>query len=202
MEPTSTMRADLDVIAGLINPGARVLDLGCGEGELLAHLQETKSVNGYGLDVDENNIRICLDKGVNVIEQDLDDGLENFESHSFDMVVMTETLQSVKAPDRLLLDMLRIGQECVVTFPNFGHWRCRTQLVLGHMPIANHLPHAWYDTPNIHLCTFRDFEKLCTELDLKIIQRRVVNHKHAENPWMLRWPNMFGTFAFYRLGRA
>jgi methionine biosynthesis protein MetW len=196
------VRADLDVIADLINPGARVLDLGCGEGELLAHLQEEKEVNGYGLDVDPDNIRICLDKGVNVIEQDLDQGLDNFADKSFDMVVMTETLQSVKAPDRLLLDMLRIGQECIVTFPNFGHWRCRVQLAFGKMPVAKHLPHRWYDTPNIHLCTFRDFEDLCSQLNLRIISRRVVNHQHAEKSLMSRWPNMLGTFAFYRLGRA
>lgn len=196
------MRADLEVIAGLIRPDARVLDLGCGEGELLEHLQQTKNVNGYGLDVDPDNIRICLDKGVNVIEHDLDGGLQYFEEQSFDMVVMTETLQSVKSPDRLLLDMLRIGQECIVTFPNFGHWRCRLQLVRGQMPLSRHLPHKWYDTPNIHLCTFNDFETLCGELGLRIIQRRVVNHQHGENPWVSRWPNLLGTVAFYRLGRA
>ena len=198
----SKLRADLAHIAELINANARVLDLGCGEGDLLAHLQETKSVNGYGLDVDPENIRTCLGKGVNVIEQNLDDGLANFPDSSFDMVVMTETLQSVRAPDHMLTEMLRIGEECIVTFPNFGHWRCRTQLITkGQMPVAKHLPHSWFDTPNIHLCTFKDFEQLCRDLGLRIIQRRVVSPKYNEARWISIWPNLLGTTAFYRLGR-
>ena len=198
-----TLRADLEVIADLINPNARVLDLGCGEGDLLAYLQSNKQVNGYGLDVDATNIRICLEKGVNVIEQDLDEGLDNFETNSFDMVVMTETLQSVRAPDRLLSEMLRIGQECIITFPNFGHWRCRLQLAfLGRMPIAKHIPHTWFNTPNIHLCTFRDFENLCRDLNFPIIERRVVDHRNVESPFGSILPNLLGPVAFYRLGRA
>ena len=197
------LRPDLALVAGLINPGARVLDLGCGEGDLLAELQATKAVNGYGLDLDPNNIRICLQKGVNVIEQDLDDGLGNFEDGSFDMVVMTETLQAVRAPDKMLQEMLRIGQECVVTFPNFGHWRCRIQLLSrGRMPVAKHIPHAWFDTPNIHLCTTRDFETLCAELRINIIQRRLVNYNHEEPLLANQFPNLLGTVAFYRLGKA
>ncbi len=195
------MRADLAIIADLINPGARVLDLGCGEGELLAHLQNTKQVNGYGLEIDGNNITTCIDKGVNVIEQDLDQGLGNFASNSFDMVVMTETLQSVKAPDLMLDDMLRIGEECIVTFPNFGNWRCRAASALrGKMPVAQHLPYSWYDTPNIHLCTFRDFERLCRDKGVRIIERFVADSKHLNRPLMNVFPNFFGAIAFYRLG--
>ena len=197
------LRADLEVIADLIHPNARVLDLGCGEGDLLAHLQTTKQVNGYGLDVDPDNICTCLNKGVNVIEQDLDEGLSNFETNSFDMVVMTETLQSVKAPDKLLSEMLRIGEECIITFPNFGHWRCRLQLMfLGRMPVAKHIPHAWFNTPNIHMCTFRDFEKLCADLNFPIIERRVVNHRNVESTVGELLPNFMGPVAFYRLGRS
>lgn len=197
------LRADLEVIVGLVNTGARVLDLGCGEGDLLAHLQEHKQVNGYGLDVDADNIRTCLEKGVNVVEQDLDAGLSNFQDDSFDMVVMTETLQSVRTPEPLLREMLRIGEECIITFPNFGHWRCRLQLALfGKMPIAKHLPHAWYDTPNIHLCTFKDFENLCANLGLRIIERRVVDHRSVERPLGSLLPNLLGRVAFYRIGRA
>jgi len=197
------LRADLALIAQLINPGARVLDLGCGEGELLAHLQAEKSVNGYGLDVDPRNIQICMRKGVNVIEQDLDEGLANFADNSFDMVVMTETLQSVRAPHDLLLEMLRVAEECVITFPNFGHWRCRMQLLgRGRMPVASHLPHAWFDTPNIHLCTFKDFESLCGNLNLRIIQRRVVDDTYTERPWLATAPNLLGNVAFYRVGCA
>ena len=118
------------------------------------------------------------------------------------MVVMTETLQSVRAPDKLLREMLRIGEECIITFPNFGHWRCRMQLTLfGRMPVAKHIPHTWFDTPNIHLCTFRDFENLCRDLGLRIIERRVVDHRNIERPWSALFPNLLGTVAFYRLGR-
>ncbi len=196
------MRADLAIIADLVNPGARVLDLGCGEGDLLALLRRDKSVNGYGLEIDPDNITTCVRKGVNVIEQDLDAGLDNFADDSFDMVVMTETLQAVKAPVEMLKDMLRIGHECIVTFPNFGHWRCRTYLATrGRMPVSEHLPHSWYDTPNIHLCTFLDFERLCQAEGFNIIERFVVDAEHANRPLINRFPNFFGTFAFYRLGR-
>lgn len=198
-----SLRADLAIIAELIHANARVLDLGCGEGELLAYLQTQKQVNGYGLDVDPEHIRICLDKGVNVIEQDLDEGLANFADSSFDMVVMTETLQSVREPDRLLREMLRIGEECIITFPNFGHWHCRIQLAfLGRMPVAKHIPHSWFDTPNIHLCTFRDFENLADRLGFPIIERRVVDYQHAQSRLGSLLPNLLGPVAFYRLRRA
>jgi methionine biosynthesis protein MetW len=197
------MRPDLSIIAELINPGARVLDLGCGTGDLLAHLQSNRQVNGYGLEIDADNITTCLGKGVNVIEQNLDEGVDNFPDDSFDMVVMTETLQSVRAPERMLDEMLRIGRECIVTFPNFGHWRCRAQLAWnGRMPESRHLPHRWYDTPNIHLCTFDDFETLCRHKGLAIIERFVVDSSHVNRPLMNYFPNFFGTYAFYRLGRA
>jgi len=197
------MRGDLELIATLINPGARILDLGCGEGELLDHLQRVKSVNGYGLDKDAENIRTCVSKGVNVIEQDLDEGLNNFVNSSFDMVVMTDALQAVKEPRKLIREMLRIGDECIVTFPNFAHWSCRAQLALqGVMPISEQLPHSWFDTPNIHLCTFADFEQLCMAESINIIQRRVVDANHQEKTFINWAPNFFGTHAFYRLGKS
>ncbi|MDP6375091.1 MAG: methionine biosynthesis protein MetW [Pseudomonadales bacterium] len=196
------MRPDLEIITDLVNPGARVLDLGCGTGDLLAHLAQNKQINGYGLDVDRDNITTCLAKGVNVVEQNLDEGLANFEDASFDMVVMAETLQSVRHPDLMLDEMLRIGEECIVTFPNFGHWRCRAQLLMrGRMPVARHLPHTWFETPNIHLCTFRDFENLVRDKRLEIIQRFVVNAHYHPRPLLNQFPNLFGTVAIYRLGK-
>ena len=196
------MRPDLEIIAELINPGARVLDLGCGGGELLAHLAVRKGVNGYGIENDAAQISACVRHGVNVIEHDLDDGLARFPDSSFDMVVMTEALQAVAAPSRLLDEMLRIGEECVVTFPNFGHWRCRLQLATsGRMPVAKHLPHQWHDTPNIHLCTFLDFERLVREKGLPILQRHVVDGRYRVRRRM-GLANLFGSRAFYRLGRA
>jgi len=197
------VRVDFEIINELIRPGARVLDLGCGGGELLAHLSRTKNIHGYGLDCDPDNITSCINKGVSVIEQNLNDGLANFDNDSFDMVVMTEALQAVQNPSHMLDEMLRIGDECIVTFPNFAHWSCRAHLVFkGRMPVARHLPHDWYNTPNIHLCTFRDFENLCATKSLRIIHRRVLASNHRKGPLAARFPNFFGNIAFYQLGRS
>ena len=195
------MRADLQIIADLVRPSARVLDLGCGGGELLRHLAAEKGVYGYGVEKDAAQISACVRAGVNVVEHDLDVGLGRFPDGSFDMVVMTETLQAVAEPSRLLDEMLRIAEECVVTFPNFGHWRCRAQLALGRMPVANHLPHQWHDTPNIHLCTFDDFERLVRAKGLPIIARHVVDARYRLRR-RIAFPNLLGSRAFYRLGRA
>jgi len=197
------VRRDLAIIADLVAPGARVLDLGCGDGELLANLERDKRVNGYGLEIDLDMITSCIGNGVNVIEQDLDQGLTNFPSDSFDLVVMTDTLQSVRRPDAMLEEMLRIGRECIVTFPNFAHWKCRIYLALrGRMPVTEHLPHRWYDTPNIHLCTFADFEKLCADMHLRVMARFVVDELYRNRELINRFPNLFGSTAFYHLGRG
>ena len=197
------MRADLEIVAQQIEAGSRVLDLGCGRGELLAWLQRYRSVKGDGLDIDPDNINACISAGVNVLEQDLNLGLANFPDDSFDTVVMTETIQAVADPVFQLREMLRIANNCVVSFPNFANWRCRMYLATrGTMPIAKHLPNRWFDTPNIHLCSFKDFEELCGEQQIKIVDRFVVDAKHQPRPLMNKFPNFFGVTAFYRLARA
>ena len=194
------MRADLDIIQDWIPTGSRVLDLGCGDGELLAWLRDHKQVSGYGLEIDADNIAECLHKGINVIEQDLDQGLSNFASNSFDVVVMTQALQAVQYPDRLLEEMLRIGRQCIITFPNFGHWHCRWDLLRrGQMPVSEFLPYTWYNTPNIHFCTFLDFEELCHQRQVRVLDRLAVDRLHRHH-WASRiWPNLFGEIGIYRV---
>ena len=194
-----SMRYDLATIETWIQPDSRVLDLGCGDGALLAKLKE-KNVEGYGIEINEEHIVECIKKNVNVIEQNLDEDLDNFGNQSFDMVVMTQALQAVHYPDKVIDDMLRIGKECVITFPNFGHWRCRLYLATkGRMPVSKILPYTWYNTPNIHLCTFRDFEALCHRKSITILNRMVVDSNNNDNP-LIRWfPNLFGETAIYHI---
>lgn len=196
------MRADLEIIQEWIPAGSRVLDLGCGNGELLAWLRDNRDVHGYGLERDPDKIALCLARGVNVIEQNLDLGLDNFGDDSFDVVVMTQTLQAVHYPDRLLRDMLRVGKTCIITFPNFGHWRCRWYLARrGEMPRSDFLPYTWYNTPNIHFCTFRDFEALCREQRLRVLDRLAVDRDHRLHTLTRLWPNLLGEIGIYRVTR-
>lgn len=196
------LRPDLEIIQQWIAPNARVLDLGCGEGELLAHLARDKGVQGYGLEIDHDNITACIGKGVSVIEQDIDQGLASIRDHSFDTVVMTQALQTMHRPDEIVDEMLRIGRESIVTFPNFAHWRARFYLAFrGRMPVSKFLPYTWYNTPNIHFCTFDDFERLCVERNIRILERTVVDHKLRDRWWIRIWPNMLGEIAIYRITR-
>ncbi|WP_183326873.1 methionine biosynthesis protein MetW [Halomonas cerina] len=196
------MRADLTLIHDWVPQGARLLDLGCGDGTLLAALARNKEVTGYGLEIDPDGITACLAKGVNVIEQNLDEGLANFEDDACDLVVMTQALQALRRPDRMLDEMLRVAGECIITFPNFAYWRHRVHLgIRGYMPVSKSLPHAWYDTPNIHLSTFNDFEHLCRDKGLMIVDRAVGVGGH-EGHWTSRWwPNLFGEIAIFRVAR-
>jgi len=196
----SELRPDLEIISQWIEPGSRVLDLGCGDGTLLDHLRRERNVDGYGLEIDPDNIVACIQRGVSVIQSDLDAGLSDyFDDNSFDYVVMTQTLQAMHYPSRLLSEMLRVGRQGIVTFPNFGHWQTRLQIALGgHMPVSRALPNEWYDTPNIHLCTLKDFEELCRRLDIKILQRNVVDTAHRSNIGMKLFPNLLGEIALYR----
>ena len=178
----------------------RVLDLACGNGELLAQLVNSHQVDALGLELDPDKIATCLDRGLSVIQQDLNSGLSNFNDQQFDTVIMTQTLQAIRRPDLALSEMLRVGREAIVTFPNFAYIRNRMQLGLaGHMPVNPQLPNPWYDTPNIHLSTFYDFEELCRALSIKILDRDTSNLS-GKRTWLGRvWPNLFGEVALYRL---
>ena len=196
------MRLDLRLAERWIKPQSRVLDLGCGDGEFLAHLRDNFDIKGYGLEIDEEKINDCVARGVNVIQQNLNKCLSNFGDNSFDSVIMTQALQAVEKPDQLLNDMLRVGKQAIITFPNFAHWKTRSYLFLkGQMPVSEALPYSWYDTPNIHLCTFRDFEALCQKLDIKILNRLAVDDDQQGSFLMKYLPNLMGEVAIYRVSR-
>ena len=191
-------RADFDAIAESIRPGSRVLDLGCGDGVLLKYLRGARGVSGYGVEIDDANVLGCVTNGVNVIQSDLERGLAEFESGSFDYVVLSQTLQAMRNSERIIADMLRVGREGIVTFPNFGHWRNRLQVLGGHMPVSDNLPYEWHDTPNVHLCTIADFERFCAQRGVKILERKVLTRGRPV-AWL---PNLLGALAVYRFQRA
>jgi methionine biosynthesis protein MetW len=196
------VRLDLAHIQRWITPGSRVLDLGCGDGEFLEMLESQRQVNGLGLEIDAENITAAIARGLNILEQDMDKSLANFPNQSFDTVIMAHALQVLHHPDRVLEEMLRIGRECVVTFPNFGHWRCRWHLgTRGKMPRSKFMPYSWYDTPNIHFCTVKDFESLCDEKGIRILDRETVGNSERKPLLASRWPNLFATTAIYRISR-
>ncbi|MCL4315367.1 MAG: methionine biosynthesis protein MetW [Gammaproteobacteria bacterium] len=194
------LRPDLEIISEWIAPQSRVLDLGCGDGALLSYLNATREVTGYGLELDQDKILKCVEARVNVIQSDLDAGLADFfDADSFDYVILSLTLQAVRYPERLLDEMLHVGSEGIVSFPNFGHWRNRLQIALGgHMPVSRNLPNDWYNTPNIHLCTLKDFENLCAKKGIVILQRTVVDQAHRTSLGMKLLPNLLSEIALYR----
>lgn len=194
------IRPDQALIVDWIRPGSRVLDLGCGDGALLAYLQRQRRVMGYGLEIDPGNIVRCIEAGVQVIQYDLDTGLAMFQARSFDYVVMTQTLQAVHFPHRLLTEMLRVGREGIVTFPNMGHWKCRLHLALrGRVPVTSAQARPWYDAPHIRPCSLEDFERLCRQSRIEALDRATVDHAHRTGPGMRLWPNLLGEIAIYRL---
>lgn len=195
-----SLRPDLDIISQWIQPDSQVLDLGCGDGLLLEHLKRTRNVQGYGIEIDSENVLACLDKGIDVIQHHIEKSLSGFDAQSFDYVIMTQTLQSMVEPVPVLEQILRIGKEGIVTFPNFAHFPNRLRLFFsGLMPKSKALPYEWYDTPNIHLCTIRDFEQLCEERAFTILERAVVDTEHHDSPLIRLLPNFFGELAIYRL---
>ncbi|MDD9863158.1 MAG: methionine biosynthesis protein MetW [Gammaproteobacteria bacterium] len=195
-----TLRPDQSLIASWIRPRAHVLDLGCGDGTLLCHLREARGATGYGLEIDAGNILKCLEAGVHVIQYDLDAGLASFKDNSFDYVIMSQTLQAIRYPRLLLAEMLRVGREGIVTFPNLGYWQCRRQFALaGRMPRTQALPFPWYETPHIHPCTIDDFETLCRAARIELVERTTVDHAHRSGIFMRLLPNLMGEVAIYRI---
>jgi methionine biosynthesis protein MetW len=187
---------EAEIIASWISTGARVLDLGCGDGKLLKHLWLTRQAPGYGVEIDDVKAIACIHNDVNVLQLDLEDGLAAFADQSFDYVILSETLQAIHAQEPLMKEMLRVGREAIVSFPNFGYWKARIQIALaGHMPVSKELPYQWYDTPNVHHCTLVDFEALCDKLGFKVLERLVLTD--AQPVFLL--PNLFGSLAVYRV---
>jgi methionine biosynthesis protein MetW len=196
------MRADVSIIKDWIKPESRVLDLGCGDGSFLTLLKQEKNIFDCGLDLNPDNITKCLLAGINIIEQDLDKGLANFSNNSFDTVLLTQTLQAVQKPDLLVEEMLRIGKKCIITFPNFAYWRYRLYLITkGRMPVSPYIPYEWYNTPNIHFCTIKDFDALCKEKNIKVLNRTVVDDNYQNSGLMNIDPNFFGINAIYHISK-
>jgi len=191
-------RSDLEPIVRWVAPGARVLDLGCGDGSLLKELWQAKRAPGYGVEIDDTGVLACLRNDVNVLQMDLEDGLSAFRDGSFDYVILSETLQAIRHTEQLVREMLRVGREAIVSFPNFGYWRARMQVFFGRMPVSGELPYQWYDTPNVHLCTVRDFEAFCERQGVQILERLVLHDARA----VTVLPNLLGSVAVFRLGRA
>lgn len=197
-ERGAAVRHDYETIAKWIAPGTKVLDLGCGDGSLLAYLSRNRAIRGYGVEIDDENILACIKNSVNVIQSDLESGLSVFESDSFDYVILSQTLQAMKNTESIIREMLRVGREGIVTFPNFGYWQNRLQILQGHMPVSSNLPYEWYDSPNIRLCTTRDFENFCAEHGVNILQRIVMNNGKVAT----FLPNLFGTLAVFRFTKG
>jgi len=196
-------RVDLLVVADMVQPGARVLDVGCGDGELL-RLLETRGVDGRGIELSREGVNECVAKGLAVVQGDADADLEDYPGDGFDFVILSQTLQATRQPRVVLEHMLRIGRHGIVSFPNFGHWRIRMQIVFGgHMPRTDNLPYAWWETPNIHFCSIKDFRQLCLVSGAKMEQAVALNawgrRMRLKMPWWF-W-NLFGEQAVFLLSR-
>jgi len=188
-------RSDFQAIAAWVRSNSTVLDLGCGDGLLLKYLRRTRNAKGYGVDIADDNVLACVKNGVNVIQSDLERGLAGFDAGSFDCVILSQTLQAVLHTEEIVLEMLRVGREAIVSFPNFGRWDLRLQVALGRMPMSAELPYQWYNTPNVHLFTIADFESFCADHAIRVLERVVL---HRGRP-VAAFANFFGSLAVYRV---
>ncbi len=191
-------RADFSAIANWIVPNSQVLDLGCGDGSFLEFLQKQKPVHAYGVEIDDGRVLACVQKGLNVIQQDLEGGLALFEDNSFDTVVLSQTVQTIHQTEKILREIVRVSKESIVSFPNFGHWSHRLAVALGRMPVSKSLPYQWYNTPNVRVLTVADFEKLASSLGLKVIDQCILH----DGRQVTLMPNLFGSLALFRVCRA
>lgn len=201
--PEAQARIDLLVVADLVEPGSRVLDIGCGEGDLLHLLTTEKQVDGRGIELSQRGVNACVTRGLSVVQGDADEDLEDYPDDAFDYVILSQTIQATHNPREVLAQMQRIGRRIIISFPNFGHWRIRWQLaILGRMPVTHTLDYQWYNTPNIHLCTVLDFTALCSELDLHIEQTRMLS---GDQDWRVEVPgrraNLFAEQAVFLVSR-
>jgi len=192
------MRADFIAIAKWIAPSSQVLDLGCGDGSFLEFLRQQKPVLAYGVEIDDARVLACVQKDINVIQQNLEGGLALFGDQSFDTVVLSQTLQTIHQTEKILREVVRVGKESIISFPNFGHWSHRLAVGFGHMPVSKSLPYQWYNTPNVRVLTVADFEKLASSLGLRVIDQCIL-HEGREVTLL---PNLFGSLALFRIRRA
>ena len=189
--------AEQQLIADLVPAGARVLDLGCGDGALLAHLVQAKGCSGYGVEIDDHNLLACARRGVNVVQLNLEDGLALFDDHSFDVVLQLQTLQHLRNTESMLRETARVGRIGIVSFPNFAHWPNRLSVLRGRMPVTRTLPYEWYDTPNIRVGTHADFEVLALRNGLSVLDSFGVQRGRA----VRRWPNLMASVAVFKIER-
>jgi len=188
-------RYDFPIIENWTHQNSKVLDLGCGDGSLLNYLKEKKDIKGFGIEKNKDNWLLSLKNNIDVIQMDLEAGLAGFETNSFDLVILSRTIQSMNHIEEIIYEMMRVGKEVIITFPNFGYWKNRFQIMQGNMPVSDELPYKWFETPNIHLCTIQDFDNLCRENKIKVEQRLILTDKKSVN----FCPNLFGALALYKL---
>ena len=189
------------IITDWVPSQSKVIDFGCGDGSLLKDLIDTKNICGYGVEIDPQMINECIEKGISVIEKDIDKGIQDFELSNFDIAIMASSIQCLKNPNIAMRRMLRLSNKCIVTLPNFGYWKCRLALLAGKMPVTPSLPSSWYETENVHLCTISDFEKLCSDSGFIIDERIFLNSSSKKGLLASTMPNIFASEGVYLLGK-